>query len=469
METKKWLYGWILLLPTLACSLVDGTLQETAEPTHAATTSEATTPESGILSHVTPLPLSAEPGMACFGTWGYGLSCLTSDGWLTTTQADGLADDAIYDMAVCPDGRLLLLHSSAITASSGKTWQIIEGGWGFNNPEAIVCTASGDIWVAHFEGVSYFDGAEWRTYSADLLATGEAANRLVYDVAEAPDGTVWVVTSNSLARFQAGNWTIYQQGQGFEALYFFAALTIDGNGRPWAAHSRGLLTLAGGNWLAFDNPDLFTVESVTIDRQNRLWVGTFSTGVSVFDGNTWTTYNRETAGLSSGRIRAMTADGQGRVWLATDWGLNVFDGASWHTYHMHTADLADNNLYSLVVINGGPPLPTTAEKTAGTLAGELVDHTHRPIADAQVEICVHNLGSNFYGETPCSDQPFFLTTTSNGDGNFVFENVPNGRYVITIKAGKNAWAQLETEFGLSEVILVQPGAAVDLGELVVGE
>lgn len=473
---RNHLYFLLLLLPMLACSLTDGTLQESINPTEPAATSAsadfaAATPANTTidLANVPPLPISAEAGTACIGTSGYGLSCLDKSGWQTTTREAGLDSDAVYDMTSCPDGRLLLLHSSAVSAYDGKSWQVIEGGWGFGSPEAIACTAEGSIWVAHFEGVSVFDKGEWLTHSADQLATGEAVSDLVYDVAVAPNGTVWVVASNSVASYQNGTWTTYQEGQGFDGLFFFAAVVIDGNGRPWVAHSRGLVTLEDGTWLSFENPDLYTVESLAIDAQNHLWVGTLSQGVSLFDGRSWTPYTTQNAGLSSNHIRSIAADGQGRVWFGTNWGLNVFDGTTWHSYHMHTADLADNDIYSVMVAAGGPDLPVILNKKAGAMVGEVVDGSGRPIADANVEICVQELGFSYYGDTPCSDQPYFVRATTNSDGNFAFTELPAGRYIITFESGKNEWAQLTTDFGFSEMVLVEPGEELDLGELSVVE
>ena len=70
----------------------------------------------------------------------------------------------------------------------------------------------------------------WTDYGSENLASGESANELVYDVAAAPDGKVWVLTSRSVALFENDKWTVYQEGQGFEGSRFFNALTLDAQG-----------------------------------------------------------------------------------------------------------------------------------------------------------------------------------------------------------------------------------------------
>ena len=74
--------------------------------------------------------------------------------------------------------------------------------------------------------------------------------------------------------------------------------------------------------------------------------------------------------------------------------------------------------------------------------------------DARVEICVESLYSNFYGDTPCSDQPLFFQTTTNADGIFSFADVPPGLYVLVAETA-DGWAQLTNDFGIgSEMIPV---------------
>jgi hypothetical protein len=96
----------------------------------------------------------------------------------------------------------------------------------------------------------------------------------------------------------------------------------------------------------------------------------------------------------------------------------------------------------------------------------LRDASKKALVGARVELCVETLGTSFSGDTPCSDQPFFLTTKTDQDGAFTFENVPTGYYVIVSENGSGGWAQLSDQFGISsERTLVKPGEKVDVGNL----
>ena len=80
----------------------------------------------------------------------------------------------------------------------------------------MACDAAGSVWVAHLEGVSYFDGTNWTTHPTEKLAIGEATTNFAADVAIAPDGQVWVVTLSSVAAFNGSDWTVFQEEHWFD-------------------------------------------------------------------------------------------------------------------------------------------------------------------------------------------------------------------------------------------------------------
>ncbi len=63
------------------------------------------------------------PGMACFGAFGYGLTCLTEKGWQNYSKAGKqIGSDQIAALAQCPDGRLLVAHTMGVHMFNGKKW-----------------------------------------------------------------------------------------------------------------------------------------------------------------------------------------------------------------------------------------------------------------------------------------------------------------------------------------------------------
>ncbi len=458
-----------LILASLACqSLASGEPAATQEP------GQPSTQEQGPVPTQEPQQPAVEPatvdskgsGILCVGSTT-GLSCLSESGWqVYTDENSDLPNPYLYNGAVCPDGQFAIAHINGVVLFDGSAFKTIPETDTYSSPEGIACDANGNIWVAHFQGVSRYADGQWTTYGSDKLASGESANELVYDVAVAPDGKVWVVTSRSVALLENETWTVYQEGQGFDSSRFFNALVVDAKGRPWAAHSDGVDVFDNGAWTFIKKDDYNSPQSLGVDAKGQVWFGTITDGAYLFDGSSWTHHDRASEHLRSDYVTSIAGDSGGRVWFGTSYGLTVFDGANWQTFLMSNTGLGDNDVNFILVSNDGPALPTLEEKAPGSLTGKLEKADGTPVADVTVEICVETLASTFSGDTPCSDQPFFLSTKTGADGSFLIENVPAGYYVIVAETGDNSWAQLTDEFGItSEKTLIQAGEQYDIETL----
>jgi ligand-binding sensor domain-containing protein len=441
--------------------------------------SRYTPPVAAILPTVTPsLPVevttpgnaAAMGGLACFGSFDHGMTCLDENGWHPMTEENGtIGNDMVSDLAVCPDNLLIIAQLMGLNTFDGNTWKIFGQDWGYNSPEAVVCDANDGIWLAHFDGVSYFDGQTWTTYPAEQLATGESANKLLKDIALAPDGKVWAMTANSVAFFDDGQWTIFQQGQGFSDLTFFETLAIDNQGNVWVSHSMGIEKYDGQQWNKIGDPGISVVQSLVFDASDRLWVGTHSQGIYILEKGSWIHYTRDNSGLNSDSIYSIAFDAAGRAWIVTEYGLNILDGENWYTYRMDNAELVDNDLRVVAVTGNGPPLPAPVEKGIGSIIARLVDSSGQPLANTTVEICVESIGIFYSGASPCAGQPFSVQVTTDGDGYFTATDLPESYYGIAVKYG-DKWVRMTNSLGISsERVLVRAGDQKDLGTITIEE
>jgi sugar lactone lactonase YvrE len=458
-----------LVSASLACQMLTGT-QPASTPEPQSTEPQPQQPlatEAPAQAPVEPAIVDSQGvGILCVAS-GTGLSCLNEGSWQTYTDENSdLPNNYLYAGAVCPDGQLAIAHISGVVLFDGTTFRQIPETDAYSSPEGISCDANGGIWLAHFQGVSRYADGQWTTYGSDQLASGDSANELVYDVEVAPDGMAWVLTSRSVAMFENDAWTVFQEGEGFGESRFFNALALDANGRPWAAHSTGVDVFENGAWTSIEKSDFTSPESLAVDSKGGVWFGTISDGAYLFDGNTWVHYDRVSEALRSNHVVSIAGDSGGRVWLGTSYGLSIFDGANWQTFLMSNSSLADNDIEFVIVTKDGPALPALEEKETGSLTGTIKKADGSPLAEARVEICVEAIGSTFYGDTPCSDQPFFLSTQTDTNGDFSFENIPTAYYVIVAETEDGSWAQLTDEFGItSERTLIQAGEQYDFGTL----
>ena len=460
-----------LTFASFACQAVGGTAPAaTPSPQQIETPVSAVTQTSSQPALEPATVESQGPGILCVGS-GTGLSCLNEKGWqVYTDENSDLPNSYLYAGAVCPDGKIAIAHISGVVLFDGSTFKQIAEMPNSSSPEGIACEADGSIWVAHFQGVSRYSNGQWTTHGSEKLASGESANELVYDVKVAPDGKVWVVTSRSVALFEHDAWTIFQEGQGFTGSRFFNALARDAKGRPWAAHSSGVDVFENGAWRSMEKSDSSSPESLAVDSKGQIWVGTLSDGVYEFAGSSWAQHDRASENVLSNYVTSISTDSGGRVWLGTSYGLTVFDGSTWQTFLMKNSGIADNNIAFVVSTKDGPGLPPFEEKANGSLTGKLEKADGTPLADATVQICVETLASTFTGDTPCSDQPFFLSTKTDANGVFLIENVPAGYYVIVADTGGGNWAQLTDQYGISsERTLIQAGESHDIQTLTLKE
>ena len=445
----------------------------TPAPTTVPTAARTAAP-TGVNAPATAAPtaqataqptVAGEGGCAWVGTFGYGLACLDDGGWRSVVGAAGdLRSDQIQDLASCADGRTWVASTLGLQVTDGTAWVDVTDRLNGKTPEAIACDPAGGVWAGGFGFVGRVTEAEATLFDTTELGTGEFANQ-VKDVAVAADGTAWVITPNSVARYDGSAWRFWEQGAGFDDTVFLNGLAVGSNGVPWIGTGSGLFSFDGTAWTELEAPDLGQIEALAVDATNRVWAGTYSNGVSVWDGSAWKAYTRDSSTLPSDHVKAIAVDGAGRVWLGTEYGLAVADGDVWAAYHMHTSGLVDNDIAAVSIVGVGPVLPALVEEQAGTLVGRVV-RDGAPLPEATVEICVEFIGSSFVGDSPCADQPFTKLTKTGADGGFTLDALPPGRYTITLQTPDGKWLRVTDQFSLGvEKATVEPGETTDLGEL----
>jgi len=478
-----WIVIIILAISQVFCSIMPAERPTGEEPTRAVKAPEDTRPpeptgtsaptdtpyptETPALPTPTPIPsVTCNNGEAIWiGSQGFGLSCLDGQGWHTFTKENSpLPGDWINDLTVCPDGKTWVTSSSGISYTDGANWVVLGYPLDYNSTNSIACDSKGGVWAAHFKGVSYYDGQGWTNYDPAKLGSSDKYNNVV-DIAVGPDGKVWALLNNSILSYDGNTWSVFERDKGFSEQFFFDQIIVDSKSQVFASYTSGLLTYDGKSWRKLEGRHLSQVKSMALDPQGRLWVGTFARGVSVFNGSGWVTYNTQNSKLSSDKIRSIAADGQGRMWIGTWWGLNVFDGKDWAAYRMDNADIVDSDINALAAGGNGPSLPQLAKKENGSLSGKLNKGTD-PAAGITVEVCPETVGMLYSGASPCADNPGHRTGVTDSAGEFLFSDLPSGRYSISFKGQDGKWYYLTGAFGfVDKRVLVNPGETIEVGSI----
>lgn len=228
----------------------------------------------------------------------------------------------------------------------------------------------GIVWAAHVsDGLKVWDP---RTGSVEEYDQDDGLlDEGVYDIARAPDGTLW------LATYEGAN--MYQEGVFKEGLTNDTGLVgnttwdlwIDSSGTIWVDTSNGyVLTAYDGeslthysdasisasyaDWydIAAVFPQWTQVNSMAEAPDGSLWFGTNGNGLLHYDGIEWRIYD-EADGLATGSVSAVAVDRDGRVWMDVIEGdLTTFDGETFASIDPETFGY-DWTIYPSAIWVGG--------------------------------------------------------------------------------------------------------------------
>ncbi len=205
------------------------------------------------------------------------------------------------------NGRLTRLDARGVMTAS---WTFADdelfGAW------SIVPARGGGVWLWDESTIGWFDGEQFRDVIAAPAAASEAA--WIVDVAEAPDGSLWVAANAGPADGPA------DQG-----------VVTHWDGTSWTAVCRPLPS--------------FTIAHVAVDAAGDVWVAPeLASDVTRFDGTTWSTppsdpaWTADRGGADAWPVSLVTAE-DGSLWLAFG-GLGHYQAKTWTSAATDAVDLS---------------------------------------------------------------------------------------------------------------------------------
>jgi len=94
-----------------------------------------------------------------------------------------------------------------------------------------------------------------------------------------------------------------------------------------------------------------SITAIAEDLQGNIWLatsnGTSFTGVSMYDGNNWITYDSSNSELS-GFVNSIIID-TNNIWFGSYWGLVKYDGLSWSIYNSTNSGLIGEHIWSIAI------------------------------------------------------------------------------------------------------------------------
>ena len=283
-------------------------------------------------------------GILWIFTWDRGVSAYDGERFTTYDKENGLAGNEITRIVQDRQGHLWFAtqdggashydgeHFTTYDQKNGLAGSIIND---------IYLDRDGDLWFATQEGgVSRYDGKTFVSYDT---SNGLISN-LVHSIRQDKRGRIWLSSGEAKPT--------YFDGEGFHTLpepqtqaYL---LFEDEDEHLWfSAYNTGLALYDGEQFTTFSIDDGLAhrqVQYILEDEQRFLWMGTWGGGLSRYDGKHWTHFTSESSsttrtteqkphGLGADRVETVLVDPQNHVWMGT-WGsgLSRYDGKTLKTF-----------------------------------------------------------------------------------------------------------------------------------------
>ena len=203
-----------------------------------------------------------------------------------------------------------------------------------NSVNCISLTQEDHIWVGTNNGISFFDGSNWESFTVDN--SPEMLSNSITAIYVASDGAIWVGTDFGLNVYDGENWISYTEndGLGDDRVSY---INEDENGIIWVTEKEGLSKFDGNTWTSYgfqDGLPFGGLSHVTFDSNNELWLSSSLFGLIHFDGVGFTTYNTN-SGIVSNTVRSVAIDENDTKWVGTAQGISVLSAENQIVEH-HT-------------------------------------------------------------------------------------------------------------------------------------
>lgn len=251
-----------------------------------------------------------------------------------------------YGIAAQEDskGNILLASSASITKYTPEGQMVnYENSAATSDYSSFVLENDNTMWVCNrTDGVFKFDGqGNWTQYNTENTSM---ISNYIHSIAIDSKGNKWITTNNGgLVKYDGANWTVYTKENSDLPANSIYSIFIDKNDNVWLGLSGYLVKFDGTTWSIWtssetDNGVGGVISAIAINESDNIWIGKdWNLGVakaSLSNLTLWTKYNYNNSDYPESRSVAIDFDADGRVWFGTDSkGLAVFDGSTWYTYN----------------------------------------------------------------------------------------------------------------------------------------
>jgi signal transduction histidine kinase/ligand-binding sensor domain-containing protein/AraC-like DNA-binding protein/ActR/RegA family two-component response regulator len=195
-----------------------------------------------------------------------------------------------------------------------ESWTVRDG-LPVNSINAILQDRTGYIWIATFDGLVRFDGVRFTVFNS--VRFPELPSNRIVQLQEAPDGTLWLQTSQGhLVRFRDGRFTSFPF-EGATVTARLSNLLVDSSGTAWLGNVNGLWKTQGDR-LVRVAPEILgaPVTSIVKRRDGDLWIAAHGGGILRVGRDGGITKIATERAIEADSIVMMVEDRRGQLWVA---------------------------------------------------------------------------------------------------------------------------------------------------------
>lgn len=222
---------------------------------------------------------------------------------------------------------------------------------------ALAPAGNSQVWVGTFGSGVYLCDANGNArpcLNLDPTGTKQEKNQ-IYQIIQRQQ-EVWIAAENLLSRVRAPDCSLietYSRESTQSGLFDdrIRAIAFDKTGRLWCGTPVGVSVYDPDKdeWIGTFTKltGLFEDDNVTAIAANpingEVWVGTYSGGISIYDGVRWTTHLDRRTVLADNLINEIVFSSSGEVFVATPRGVNRRDhNGIWSTFDFQSGLASDN-------------------------------------------------------------------------------------------------------------------------------
>ncbi len=262
----------------------------------------------------------------------------TENEYTVFDNQNALLSNGIFEIAFGPRGRPWIgTYAGGLSLFDGGDWIHINTPHGLNDAFVYDVEFAGDeTWIATWSGVNRVRGDllsrdSWEAFTVKNTQGGLIDN-WVYAIEIGSDGRIWFGTESGVSMRDGDQWSHWDRSRGLSAPRDLVEADNRGimdafQGTHHAGHGQELPNIGSQGY----RPNY--VVSMILDRQNKLWIGTWGGGLTVLDTRTLKLRNFSVRdGLPGNYILALEEGPLGNLWIGTNAGLSQFDGERFLNY-----------------------------------------------------------------------------------------------------------------------------------------